>query len=185
MKILLTGMSGVGKTTTLAELQKHGYLVIDSDATGLCKWQNIETRADVHYGLDGRNYEWLTKHGWYCDIDKFKQFLSFIPDDKLVFISGMPENIKEFAKIFDKIFLLDPGRAETEKRLIERTNNHFAKKESERLFMFEHTQELLNQLDAPISKIDTDKKPELVARAILDSLKFHENLSKTIKSGRN
>jgi predicted ATPase len=43
MKIRITGISGTGKTTTLAELQKHGYVVIDLDATGMCRWKNKET----------------------------------------------------------------------------------------------------------------------------------------------
>jgi len=169
MKILLTGMSGAGKTTTLAELQKHGYLVVDLDATGLCEWKNIETGEKTEYGPNGKDYAWLTKHGWYCDIEKFKLFLSCIREDKIVFIAGMTENLKEFSKIFDKIFIIGAENKVIEKRLIERTNNHFAKKEDERLFMFKHTQELLNQLENPI-EIDTNKKPESVAQSVLDAL---------------
>lgn len=50
MKILITGVAGTGKTTALAELQKRGYLVIDLDATGLCRWRNKETGAYDEYG---------------------------------------------------------------------------------------------------------------------------------------
>src|ERR1017187_802057 len=116
MRILITGISGVGKTTILAELQKHGYLVIDLDATGLCRWKNKKTGEFTEYGLTGKNYEWLTEHGWYCDIEKFKLFLSCIREDKFVFVAGLTENIREFSEIFDKIFILDTHKEMVEKR---------------------------------------------------------------------
>lgn len=56
MRILLTGMSGVGKTTTLAELQKHGYVVIDLDATGICRWKNRNTGQPTEYEETGRDH---------------------------------------------------------------------------------------------------------------------------------
>lgn len=71
--------------------------------------------------------------------------------------------------VFDKIFILDAGDEVIEKRLAERTNNHFAKKEDERLFMLKHTQELLDQLENP-TKIDAHGKPEVVAKSILNNL---------------
>ena len=82
MKILITGIAGTGKTTVLAELQKEGYVVIDLDATGICRWKNKETQEFTEYGETGRDYEWLTQHGWYCDIGKLRQLLSTIREDK-------------------------------------------------------------------------------------------------------
>ncbi|MCX6752747.1 MAG: AAA family ATPase [Candidatus Nomurabacteria bacterium] len=172
MKILITGISGAGKTTTLAELQKHGCLVIDLDATGLCRWKNIQTGEVAEYGLDGKDYKWLTEHGWYCDIEKFKLLLSCIREDKLVFVSGVTENFKEFLELFDKVFLLDTDNDILEKRLLERTNNHFARKEDERSFVFKHTRELLNQIKNPIH-INTNSSPDIVAQTILDNLEIH------------
>lgn len=171
MKILITGISGVGKTTTLAELQKHGYLVIDIDATGLCRWKNTKTGENTEYGLDGKDYQWLTEHGWYCDIEKFKVLLSCIREDKLVFVSGLTENTNEFSELFDKVFILETEEAVVEKRLLDRTNNHFAKKEDERAFVFKHQQELLNKIKDPMI-IGTSGSPESVAQSILDKLKI-------------
>lgn len=170
MRILLTGMSGVGKTTTLAELQKHGYVVLDLDATGICRWKNKSTGEFTEYGFTGKSSQWLAEHGWYCDMDTLKKLLSCIGANKWVFIAGMPQNIKDFSKIFDKIFVLDAGKETIEKRLVERTNNHFAKKEDERSYMFKYTEGILAQLENTIT-IDAHQKPEVVAQSILDNLK--------------
>ncbi len=166
MRILLTGMSGVGKTTTLAELQKRGYLVIDLDATGICTWRNIKTRKRVQYGWKGRDRTWLAKHVWHCDIKTLKRFLSCIRKDKTVFVAGMADNFRPFSKVFDKAFVLYADDAVIKRRLARRTNNHFAKREDEMLYMFEYVKELMGQLKNPIH-VDTSKKPAVVAQTIL------------------
>ncbi len=98
-----------------------------------------------------------------------EKLLSCIRTEKVVFIAGMPENIKDFQKVFDVVFLLDAEKDVIEKRLRERTNNHFAKKDDERAFMFTHTQELLDQLENPL-RINANEDPETVAKTILSSL---------------
>ena len=39
-KILLTGMSGTGKSTALAELEKRGFRVVDTDEGGWSEWSD-------------------------------------------------------------------------------------------------------------------------------------------------
>jgi len=169
MKVLITGMSGVGKTTTLAELQKQGYLVIDADATGMCIWRNHITKEHVEYGPDGRDADWLAKHGWYCDIDQFTSFLSHIRKDKQVFVSGLTENISEFSKIFDKIVVLELDKNLIIERLNQRTNNHFAKKKEEQDFIFNSQNNLIEKIEN-ITSIKTNTSPEEVVNNILNLL---------------
>lgn len=168
MKILLTGISGTGKTTTLSELQKHGYAVIDLDATGICRWKNKETQEFTEYGETGRDYEWLTQHGWYCGIDKLKQLLSAIREDKDVFVAGISENIEELVQEFDKVFIFTVPDAVVKERLNARTNNHFAKKEEEQTFVLEHSKELLKKIEN-FTEINADKSPGEIAENILSS----------------
>jgi hypothetical protein len=41
-KILLTGISGTGKSTALAELEKRGYEVVDRDEGGWSEWSDAD-----------------------------------------------------------------------------------------------------------------------------------------------
>jgi dephospho-CoA kinase len=43
--ILVTGMSGTGKSTALAELRRHGFEVVDTDEPGWTEWS--EELGDV------------------------------------------------------------------------------------------------------------------------------------------
>jgi broad-specificity NMP kinase len=167
MKVLITGMSGVGKTTTLAELQKYGYLVIDVDATGICVWKNHKTKEKVEYGPDGRDSDWLTEHGWYCDIGQLSSFLSYVRENKHVFVSGFVENMTEFSKIFDKVIILELEKDKIIERLNQRTNNHFAKKKEEQDFIFNSQNNLFKKIQNTIS-INTNVTPKEVADKILD-----------------
>lgn len=169
MKLFITGISGTGKTSVLAELQKHGYLVIDLDATGLCRWKNKTTGEFTEYGFSGQSFQWLTEHGWYCDIEKLNILLSVIRKDKHVFVSGIVENIKEISKEFDRVYLLNTDDEIIKKRLNSRTNNHFAKKEDEQEFIFSHSKELLNDLENTIY-IDANKSLDIIANEILEDL---------------
>lgn len=162
-------MSGVGKTTTLAELQQRGYLVIDADATGMCTWRNKRTKEKVEYGPDGRDASWLAEHGWYCDIKQFTKFLSCIRKDKHVFVAGLVENISEFSDLFDKVFILEINDGELIKRLDTRSNNHFAKKKEEQDFILNSQDSLLGEIENTIS-IDSNTQPKEVADKILNLL---------------
>lgn len=170
MRILITGISGTGKTTTLAELQRYGYAVIDLDATGICRWKNKETQEVTEYGPDGRDVEWLNLHGWYCDIPTLQKLLSCIREDKDVFIAGCSENIEDVAKEFDKIFVLNASDNVIRDRLNARTNNHFAKKEEEQDFIFEQSRYLMAKLKDFV-EVDTNKTPAEIADYILSKLK--------------
>src|SRR3989344_5648835 len=169
MKALITGIAGTGKTTILAELQSQGYVVIDLDATGMCRWKDKETGEVTEYGEVGRDYEWLTKHGWYCDIDTLKKLLSCMREDKDVFVAVITENIGEVANEFDRVFILNTDDAVVKDRLNRRTNNHFAKKEEEQDFVLEHSKELLKRVNNQIS-VDANQTPNEIADNILNSL---------------
>jgi hypothetical protein len=54
-RILVTGMSGTGKSSALAELGRRGYRVVDTDDSGWCEW--------VDSSEDGRGERlWLEDH---------------------------------------------------------------------------------------------------------------------------
>lgn len=153
-------MAGTGKTSVLAELQKYGFVVIDLDATGLCRWKNKETEEFTEYGLQGKDYDWLQHHGWYCDVEKLKILLSCIREDKNVFVGGIVENLYDVSQVFDKKFLLSVDKSILKERLLTRTNNHFGKKQDEQQFIIESSakisEKLLNFVE--ISSNDSSQK---------------------------
>jgi broad-specificity NMP kinase len=170
MRFLITGVSGTGKTKTLAELQKHGYATIDLDATGICKWKDLVTGEVVEYGLAGRNYEWLSKHGWYCDIAILQTLLSAVNENKDVFVAGIAENIDELADVFNNVFILTASDSVVRDRLSNRSNNDFAKKEEEQSFVLEHSGKLLKKIKNFI-EVDADQSPSKVVEIILGEMK--------------
>jgi len=169
MKIFITGIQGVGKTYVLSELQKYGFVVIDLDATGICKWKNRKTEEFTEYGMSGRDPKWLSQHGWYCDMATLKKLLSCIRDDKKMFVAGIAENLKELTEEFDKVFLLSADDENVRERLSKRTNNHFGKGEDEQEFILSQGKNIANNLNDFIL-IDANSKPSDIATSILDNL---------------
>ena len=168
MKIFITGIAGVGKTTTLSELQKFGYFVVDLDATGMCVWKNIKTGESTEYGIYGRDKNWINEHGWYCNIETLRKLLSCVRKDKDVFVAGILENTEDVVLEFDKVFFLDAPNDVIKQRLLDRTNNHFGKKEDEQEAILSFKDQLVKKINNFIP-VDATKTSSEVAKFILDN----------------
>ncbi len=109
-RILLTGMSGTGKSTVIAQLVGLGYRAIDLDSEGLCEW-------------DANGDElWLE--------DEVKRLLA-TEDGEALFLAGCAANQVKFYGQFDDIVLLSAPREVMIARLAARTNNPYGKDPSE------------------------------------------------------
>lgn len=84
--ILLTGMSGTGKTTALAELERRGYKVVDTDDDGWGQWSDA----------DG-GYVWRE--------DRMEELLTR-QEASTPYISGTVSNQGRFYPRFDTVVLL-------------------------------------------------------------------------------
>ncbi|HET6743218.1 MAG TPA: AAA family ATPase [Kribbella sp.] len=102
-RILVTGMSGTGKTTLLEELARRGHHTVDTDYGG---W----TRSDGTWD-ESRMDELLTR-----------------PD---VIVSGTVENQGKFYDRFQHVVLLTAPLAELIGRVQRRTNNPYGKSSAE------------------------------------------------------
>src|SRR5581483_1763505 len=102
MRVLLTGMSGVGKSTVVHELRSRGYLAVDSDDDGY-----TEPTAD------GR-------HAW-C-IPSVRRLFNERRDE-LLFFAGCSDEQAQFH--FDLTILLTAPEAVLLARLARRTTNPF------------------------------------------------------------
>ena len=114
--VLVTGMSGTGKSTVLAELASRGHRVVDTDHGG---WSEDVPAAD------GSGVERLWREG------RIDALLSEGRDGPL-FVSGCVANQGRFYPRFAAVVLLSVPEQVLLDRVASRTTNAFGKTEAER-----------------------------------------------------
>src|SRR5580692_3142530 len=112
-RVLVTGMSGTGKTTVLDELRRRGHLTVDTDYGG---WQSPEGRWD-----EARMAELLAGNS------------------DLV-VSGAVENQGRFYDRFDHVVLLSAPVHVLLDRVQQRTNNSYGKSVEQQAEIVKFTQ---------------------------------------------
>ena len=146
-RILLTGMSGTGKSTVIGELRARGYQAVDMDEPG---WSE--------YAPDG-DWVWCEK--------RVQAFLSR-EDEEVMFVSGCATNQVKFYPQFDEIILFSAPAAVLVERLRTRTNNPYGKHPDELdevLGYLETVEPLLRR--GATHEIDTSAPLEEVVATIL------------------
>lgn len=115
-RVLITGMSGTGKSTVLRELAQRGYRVVDAD---LSEW-SVEVPL-----ADGSGFEQLWRE------DAMRALLAEDAPAGL-FVAGCASNQGMFYDRFDAVVLLSVPREILLRRLATRLTNPFGKTARER-----------------------------------------------------
>jgi dephospho-CoA kinase len=114
--VLVTGMSGAGKSSVLAELARRGHRVVDTDSDGYVE--------EVH--VPGQ----VEPEPLWCE-ERMTVLLDAHTDGAL-FVAGTVANQRKFYPRFDAVVLLTAPVEVLLARVVARTTNDFGKRAEER-----------------------------------------------------
>jgi shikimate kinase len=124
-RIFVTGMSGTGKSSALAELGRRGYRVVDTDDPGWCEYHEFVDSSD-----EVRRGEWL----W---VEERITELLDSEDGRSLLVQGCVSNQSKFYDRFDAVVLLSAPADVILDRIARRTTNNYGKTPSERAMILD------------------------------------------------
>lgn len=124
-RILLTGISGVGKSTVTVGLAGLGYKAVDADDAAFSEWVAVSGSIAAAAGTPVEpDRDWVWRE------DRVDRLLS-TEDAPVLFVSGCAANMRKFLPRFDQIVLLSVSARVIAERLRTRTNNAYGKRAEE------------------------------------------------------
>jgi dephospho-CoA kinase len=159
-RVLLTGISGTGKSTLTCELAARGYKAVDADTSEWSHWVAVSGSGIA--GTPVRpNEDWVWRE------DRIQTLLA-TEDAAVLFVSGCAENMVPFLPQFDHIVLLSAPADLIAERLATRTTNDYGKQPDEvaRVLDQQHTVEPLLRRAAG-HEIDTSAPLDQVVSTVL------------------
>jgi dephospho-CoA kinase len=123
--ILVTGMSGTGKSSALAELGQRGYRVVDTCDPGWREYREyVQSSEELHRG------EWL----W---VEERITGLLDSDDARSLFVAGCVRNQSKFYDRFHAVVLLSAPTDVILDRVARRTTNNYGKSSVERAMILD------------------------------------------------
>lgn len=147
-RVLVTGMSGTGKSTALARLRRHGFEVVDTDQPGWTEWSD-------------------EKAGFVWREDRIAELLARELEVPL-YLSGTVSNQGRFYPNFDAIVLLSAPAEVLLERIESRATNDYGKTAEERDLILEHLEEVEPLLRATCThEIDATQSVDAVVAELV------------------
>jgi dephospho-CoA kinase len=147
-KVLLTGMSGTGKSSALVELEKRGFEVVDTDRGGWSVWSDTE---GGYTWREDRVAELLEREG-----------------ESTLYVSGAVSNQGRFYPLFDAVVLLHAPAGVLLRRIATRATNDYGKSREERDLILRHLAEVEPLLRATCThEIDATQPLQVVVAQLL------------------
>jgi hypothetical protein len=142
----VTGMSGTGKSTALAELGRRGFRVVDTDSPQWSEWAQDE---------------WLWRE------DRMADLLA-AEDERPLFVSGCMSNQGKFYDRFDAVVLLSAPAEVILDRIERRTTNDYGKTPGERTLVLHHLASVEPRLRATCThELDASRPLEDVVEGLV------------------
>jgi shikimate kinase len=161
MRVLITGMSGAGKSSVVAELAARGHEAHDLDTPEWSEW--IE--APPGDGLTPQpGADWVWRE------ERVRELLSR-PREAPVFIAGTAENMGRMLDLIDEVVLLTAPNDTLMQRLADRPAGRYGSSEDDR-----RNARALNAVVEPRLRslagheIDTRRAAGATAEAVLDAV---------------
>ncbi len=123
-RILVTGISGTGKSTVVGALAARDYKAVDLDGDEYSEWVEPEGDGDDA----GSTVE--VGHDWVWRADRVRTLL-LTEDAEVLFVSGCAANMRQFVPRFDRVVLLSAPAEVVVERLATRTTNAYGKRPEE------------------------------------------------------
>jgi dephospho-CoA kinase len=147
-KILVTGMSGTGKSAALGELERQGFDVVETDAEGWSVWSDA----------DG-GYVWRE--------DRIEELLAR-RQGRALYVSGTVSNQGRFYPLFDAVVVLHAPAEVLLRRIATRDTNDFGKSREERETILRDLAEVEPLLRATCThEIDATQPLEVVVEQLV------------------
>lgn len=132
--VLITGMSGVGKTEVSKELSRRGYVAVNADGARISAWyENASGRCEGP-GLPReltKTRDWLEQHSWKMSRELLER-IAIESAGQTVFICGAATNENEVWDLFTQVICLYlDDEDELRRRLQQRSSNDFGKEPHE------------------------------------------------------
>jgi shikimate kinase len=157
-RILITGMSGTGKSAVIQELASRGYAAHDLDTPEWSEWIDAAP-SDGLTPVQGKDWVWRE--------NRVRELLSG-PEQGTLFISGCAENMNRFFPLIDCIILLSAPVETIVERLETRSPagyGHLAEERRKVVDLIATVEPLLRQ--SADQEIDTRKPVRVTVDEIL------------------
>jgi dephospho-CoA kinase len=164
-RVLLTGMSGTGKSTLIRALARRGYKAVDADQDGWSHWVNMRSGLPASPPAPGE-YGW-DELDWVWDEERIQRLLSS-EDAEVLFLAGTSPNQGKFHPQFDHVILLSAPAEVIVARLVSRTNNPYGTTPRTLVRVLDHLESVEPRLRrAANHEIDTRAPLEEVIERVL------------------
>jgi dephospho-CoA kinase len=155
-RILVTGMSGTGKSSVITELAARGYKAVDADSPEYSEWVEVSGDTSALGSPEWGARDWMWRE------DRMQALLS-TEDADLLFVSGCAANMGKFLPQFDHVILLSAPAEVIVERLATRTTNAYGKRPEE----VARTLELIESIEPMLRRVADH---EIDASAPLDEV---------------